>query len=144
MAIKKQKLRDGILEIGATGSGMEFAAQVTNGSIEPSYSEGDTIEVLSGEKDTEEAEWEGTLNVEFYQDYDMDGLVAWTWEHDGELMPFRFVPSKAGELEFSGEAKIRPVTVGGEVGTENTAEAEWTLPSKPTIGAYVAGGTGGS
>lgn len=139
MAIKKQKLRDGILEIGATGSGMEFAAQVTNGSIEPSYSEGDTVEVLSGAKDTEEAEWEGTLNAEFYQDYDMDGLVAWTWEHDGELLPFRFVPSKAGELEFSGEVKIRPVTVGGEVGTENTAEAEWTLPTKPTIGAYAAG-----
>lgn len=138
MAIKKQKLREGILQVGETGSGKEFAAQVTSGSIEPSYSEGDVIEVLSGLKDTEDAEWEGTLNIEFYQDYDLDGLVAWTWEHDGELLPFRFVPAKAGELEFSGEVKIRPVAVGGEVGTENTTEAEWTLPSKPEIGAYSA------
>lgn len=137
--IKKQKLRKGLLTLGEVGSGKEFAAQVTSGSIEPSYSEGDTIEVLSGDRDTEAAEWEGTLKAEFFQDYDMEGLVAWTWENDGILMPFRFVPSTTGEIEFTGKVKVRPVTVGGDVGEENTAEAEWTITEKPEITAYTDG-----
>lgn len=139
MAIKKQKLGAGTLFIGETGSGQEFGPQVTTCSVEPSYSDGDKIYVLSGDTDEEEAEWEGTLTGEFYQDYAMESLVAWTWENDGKVVPFTFVPRKDSGIQVSGNVKIRPVTIGGDVNTENTSEFEWNLPEKPTLEEYVEG-----
>ena len=133
MAIKKQKLGPGTLVIGETGSGMEMAKQATAVAIEPSYSDGDRQIVLSGDVDQEAAEWEGTLTSTFFQDYDGEGLLAWTWQHDGETMPFTFVPNTAAGFEVSGEVVIRPATIGGDVDAENTSEVEWSLPKKPTI-----------
>ena len=133
MAIKKQKLGPGTLVIGETGSGMEMAKQATAVAIEPSYSDGDRQVVLSGDTDQEDSAWEGTLTSTFFQDYDMAGLLAWTWEHDGEVMPFTFTP-RTGGFEVSGEVKVRPATIGGDVDAENTSEIEWQLPDKPAIG----------
>ena len=134
MAIKKQKLGPGTLTIGETGSGQEMAKQSTAVAIEPSYSDGDRQIVLSGDVDQEAAEWEGTLTATFFQDYAADGLLAWTWEHDGETLPFTFVPNSAAGFEVSGEVVIRPATIGGDVDTENTSEVEWSLPKRPAIG----------
>ena len=134
MAIKKQKLGPGTLTIGETGSGQEMAKQSTSVAIEPSYSDGDRQIVLSGDVDQEAAEWEGTLTATFFQDYAADGLLAWTWEHDGETLPFTFVPNSAAGFEVSGEVVIRPATIGGDVDTENTSEVEWSLPKRPAIG----------
>lgn len=141
MAIKKHKLGPGTLFIGETGSGQEFGAQVTTVAVEPSYSDGDRQIVLSGDVDQEEAEWEGTLTGEFFQDYDMESLIAWTWENDGLTLPFTFVP-RAGTaaMEVAGEVLVRPVTIGGEVDTENTSEFEWTLPTKPELRPVTTGG----
>ena len=134
MAIKKQKLGPGTLVIGETGSGQEMAKQSTAVAIEPSYSDGDRQIVLSGDVDQEAAEWEGTLTATFFQDYDAAGLLAWTWEHDGETLPFTFLPNSASGFEVSGEVVIRPATIGGDVDAENTSEVEWSLPKRPAIG----------
>lgn len=134
MAIKKQKLGPGTLTIGETGSGQEMAKQSTAVAIEPSYSDGDRQIVLSGDVDQEAAEWEGTLTATFFQDYAAEGLLAWTWEHDGETLPFTFLPNSAAGFEVSGEVVIRPATIGGDVDTENTSEVEWSLPKRPAIG----------
>lgn len=134
MAIKKQKLGPGTLTIGETGSGLEMAKQSTAVAIEPSYSDGDRQIVLSGDVDQEAAEWEGTLTATFFQDYEASGLLAWTWEHDGETLPFTFVPNSAAGFEVSGEVVIRPATIGGDVDAENTSEVEWSLPKRPAIG----------
>lgn len=135
MAIKKQKLGPGTLVIGETGSGMEMAKQATAVAVEPSYGDGERQIVLSGDTDQEAGEWEGTLTATFFQDYDADGLLAWTWEHDGETMPFTFTPNTAAGFEVAGEVVVRPATIGGDVDVENTSEIEWSLPNKPSIGA---------
>lgn len=134
MAIKKQKLGPGTLTIGETGSGQEMAKQATAVAIEPSYSDGDRQVVLSGDTDQEDSAWEGTLTATFFQDYAADGLLAWTWENDGKVLPFTFVPSTTAGFEVSGEVKVRPATIGGDVDAENTSEIEWSLPDKPAIG----------
>lgn len=134
MAIKKQKLGPGTLTIGETGSGQEMAKQATAVAIEPSYSDGDRQVVLSGDTDQEDSAWEGTLTATFFQDYDADGLLKWTWDNDGKVLPFTFVPNSAAGFEVSGEVKVRPATIGGDVDTENTSEVEWSLPDKPVIG----------
>lgn len=141
MTIKKQKLGPGTLFIGETGSGEEFGAQITSAAVEPSYSDGDTVYVLSGDVDEEEADWEGTLTGEFFQDYDMDSLLAWTWENDGKTLPFTFVPRSDSGLEVTGDVKVRPVNIGGEVNTENTSEFEWKLPKKPKLQPVGEAGT---
>lgn len=133
MAIKRTKLGPGTLLFGETASGKEFATGVVKCAVEPSYNEGDTIAVLSGDKDTEAGTWEGTLTGEFYQEYTTDSLLKWTWDHDGELMAFTFTPNKTTGLTVNGKVKIRPVNIGGDVDTENTTEFEFAMPEKPTI-----------
>ena len=135
MPIKKQKLGPGTLTIGETGSGQEIAKQATAVAIEPSYSDGERQIVLSGDTDQEAGEWEGTLTATFFQDYANDGLLAWTWEHDGETLPFTFTPNSTAGFTVTGTVVVRPATIGGDVDTENTSEVEWALPEKPAIGS---------
>lgn len=133
MAIKRTKLGPGTLYLGETASGKEFSTGVTKCTVEPSYSEGDTIAVLSGDRDTEAGEWEGKLTGEFYQEYTNDSLLKWTWDNDGKLTTFKFVPHKTSGLTVTGKVTVRPVNIGGDVDVENTTEFEWTMPTKPTI-----------
>ncbi|MCU4295814.1 hypothetical protein D3I60_01740 [Brevibacterium permense] len=142
MAIKKQKLGPGTLVFGDTGTSKEFGVGVTKCAIEPEYDEGDTVVVLSGDRDTEEAEFSGNITGEFYQEYSMDSLMAWTWEHNGETMPFVFTPLKDGGISVNGECKVRPVTIGGDVDSDNTSEFEWSLTALPKLAEYAPGSGG--
>lgn len=133
MAIKKQKLGPGTLTVGETASGKEFGAGVTKCTIEPSYSDGEKVVVLSGDRDETDGDFEGKLTGEFFQEYTTESLMAWTWKNDGKTLPFTFIPSKDSGLTVKGEVKVRPVNIGGDVDKENTAEFEWALTGLPKI-----------
>ena len=133
MAVKKTKLGPGILTIGSAGSGKEFGGQVIKVSVEPDYSEGDVINVLSGDSDTTEGEFSGKLTAEFYQDYEKDSLIEFCWSNDGKAMPFEFMPSDSGVLTVKGEVRVRPVNIGGDVNKDNTTEIDWELLGKHEV-----------
>ena len=59
--------------------------------------------------------------------------MKWTWDNNGVTLPFTFTPRTDAELSWKGEAVIRPVKVGGEVKTANTAEFEFRCIGLPTI-----------
>ena len=137
--ITAHKLGPGTLKFGDTGSEQEFASHVTTCTISPSFNEEDPIPTLSGDQFVDgDATFEGTISGEFLQEYTVAGLVKWTWDHNGETVPFVFTPRTDAELSWRGECVIRPVNVGGEVKVANTAEFEFRvleLPTVETIGA---------
>ena len=132
--ITAHKLGPGTLKFGDTGSEQEFASHVTTCTISPSFNEEDPIPTLSGDQFVDgDATFEGTISGEFLQEYTVEGLVKWTWDHNGETVPFVFTPRTDAELSWKGQCVIRPVNVGGEVKTANTAEFEFRVLELPTI-----------
>ena len=132
--ITAHKLGPGTLKFGDTGSEQEFASHVTTCTISPSFNEEDPIPTLSGDQFVDgDATFEGTISGEFLQEYTVAGLVKWTWDNNGETVPFVFTPRTDAELSWHGECVIRPVNVGGEVKTANTAEFEFRVLELPTI-----------
>lgn len=132
--VTAHKLGPGTLKFGATGSEQEFASHVTTCTISPSFNEEDPIPTLSGDQFVDgDAVFEGTISGEFLQEYTVTGLVKWTWDHNGETVPFVFTPRNDAELSWTGECVVRPVNVGGEVKTANTAEFEWRVLELPNV-----------
>ena len=132
--ITAHKLGPGTLKFGETGSEQEFASHVTTCTISPSFNEEDPIPTLSGDQFVDgDATFEGTISGEFLQEYTVEGLVKWTWDNNGQTVPFVFTPRTDAELSWKGECVIRPVNVGGEVKVANTAEFEFRVLELPTI-----------
>lgn len=132
--ITAHKLGPGTLKFGDTGSEQEFASHVTTCTISPSFNEEDPIPTLSGDQFVDgDATFEGTISGEFLQEYTVEGLVKWTWDNNGQTVPFVFTPRTDAELSWKGQCVIRPVNVGGEVKVANTAEFEFRVLELPTI-----------
>lgn len=126
-----QNLGPGSLKFGAAGSEREFAASTTKTEFKPEYKTEDPVPLLSGDSYVPEGEWGGSIEGEFYQEFSMGGLVAWTYENAGQTLPFIFRPNNKGALAFKGKCVISPVSVGGDAGKSNTASFSFTLVGAP-------------
>ncbi len=135
MAVTAHKLGPGHLKFGETGSEQEFGSHVTRIEINPSWNEEDPIPVLNGDSyvDEEGGAFEGTIAGEFLQEYTMAGLVNWTWQNSGKVVPFTFTPRDDAELTYTGRCQVRAVKVGGDVKAANTAEFEWKVLDLPSV-----------
>lgn len=126
-----QNLGPGSLKFGSAGSEREFAANTTKTEFKPEYKTEDAVPLLSGDSYVPEGEWGGSLEGEFYQEFSMTSLVAWTYENAGKTLPFTFRPRTDAALAFRGQCVISPVSVGGDAGKSNTASFSFALVGKP-------------
>lgn len=138
MPIKSKQLGPGSLKFGETATPREFASQLRKAELDPKVEDGDTLPVLSGEELTEDDTIEWSLGGSLLQDYDADSLEMWCWEHQGQWIPWLFTPNNDGTQSWKGEAKIRPIKIGGDVKTRNTSD--FTFPCRKvqpvaTVGA---------
>lgn len=135
MSAAAHKLGPGSLKFGSTGTEQEFAAQCSNVRLEPSVDSEDNINVLSGEEieGDETISWvvAGTL----YQRYDADALQDWCFEHRLTTLPFTFIPADAAVNQWTGRARIVPITIGGDVKVRNTSDFEFRLIGEPDMSA---------
>ena len=138
MTAKAATLGPGHLNIGLTGSPREFAAQLSKCAINTDTKTDDPIDVLSGEQVAGEDTYASTLAGTINQDYDLDSLEIFCFDNRGREMPFVFIPSNEGEVQWSGTVKIRPVgSIGGDVKKKNTSDFEFTIVGDPTHGALI-------
>jgi hypothetical protein len=135
---KSAALGPGHLKVGETGSPREFATQLTKCALNTDTKSDDPIDVLSGDQIAGEDTYTFTISGTLVQDYDLDSLELYCFENRGQEVPFVFVPSNAGEVQWSGTVKIRPVgTIGGDVKKKNTSDFEFTIVGDPTAGELV-------
>lgn len=140
MPVKTVKNGPGKLTIGATDDLLILQSQVTACAVEPEAESEDPIPVLSGEfvagKYTEKYKLTGT----FFQDLGTEkGVTEYTWANGGKTVPFEYAPNTAAGKAVSGNLVVVPTTIGGEVGEDATAEFEFTIVGKPTIGTPTTG-----
>lgn len=134
MTTISQTLGPGVLKFGETGSEREFSSATTKTEFSPEVKTEDAVALLDGSHHQPTGEWGGTISGTFYQEYGAAGLIAWCFEHAGELMPFVFTPrSGTGLITFSGQCTIQPVKVGGDVLKENTTDFSFTIVGKPDM-----------
>lgn len=136
------KLGPGLLTFGATGSAKEFGGVTSECYLEPEYDKDDDTPVLDGSEVDGDETVKWTLKFTKFQDYSAESLDLWLFQHQGETMPFTFVPSKEGKLQAKGKVKIRAGKLGGEVKKKNNAELElpaFDVDLKPDYSATPGG-----
>lgn len=123
----------GSLVFGSPG-GTEFAAQVISCTVEWDVDSEDDIHVLSGGVVPGEDVFTAKLTGELLQDLSLSGINTYSWDNKGEVVDFIFIPNTAADRQVSGEVKVVPLSVGGEVKQKARSEFEWPCVGEPTLG----------
>lgn len=130
MPITDSRLKNGTLTINAVA----FATQATNVRLVPkTNSQGDTLEVLSGDTVTPDETVDWTLEIVAVQDFtDEAGLINFAMANAGDIHAYSWAPSGATGPTYTGTVKVQPIEVGGEVNSRNTTTASWACQEAPT------------
>jgi hypothetical protein len=123
----------GSLVFGSPG-GTEFAAQVIACTVEWDVDSEDDINVLSGGVVAGEDVFTAKLSGELLQDISLTGINTYSWENRGDVVPFVFIPNTATDRQVTGEVKVIPIAVGGEVKKKAVADFEWPCVGEPALG----------
>ena len=136
MTIKKYAVGEGVLTVGPPETAQVMTAQIEEAHIEWSEDVPDARKVLSGEELQQKAKYTATLTGTVIQDLSDAGLVEWTWTHKGETHPFTFSPAAATGREITGDLRVGPLDVGGEVDEDApTSDLSWACIGEPVLGA---------
>lgn len=126
-------LGPGTLTLGASGTLKEFSAHTTATSLEPSYSDGDAINLLDGSIEREQDEETWTLSGTIRQELTASALEDWCLTSAGTEMPFTFKPVNSVDKTYTGTVRVRAVTIGGSVKQKNTSDFEFPVIGRPEI-----------
>lgn len=131
MPITDSRLKVGTLTLDA----VSFASQATNVTLTPETDEeGDALEVLSGETVTPDDVTTWVMAITAVQDFDdPDGFQNFALTNAGELVPYSWKPNDNPDgVTYTGNVRVRPVPIGGDVATRNTTAASWPIDGEPT------------
>lgn len=133
-AIEDSRLKGGTLTIDA----QPFGKQVTSCSLEPSEdSNGEDLETLTGATIEADETTSWVLNLGAVQDFDDPaGLVEFARANKGDVVAFSWKPNGTGPT-YTGQVKVRALTIGGDVATRLTNAKAWPVIGEPTV-AYPA------
>ncbi len=134
MAIESYAVGPGSLIFGAPGSPGEQAAQITSATVQFSTESEDDTDVLSGEVLAGEETSTYALAASLLQDLSESGLVQWSWLNRGTVVPFEYVPNSAKGRSITGEVKVRPINVGGDVKSRASSDVEFPGVGFPVLG----------
>jgi hypothetical protein len=136
MAIVDSRVRRGSLKLegDTAGTWVDFSCQPTAVKITPGAEAGnaETIEVLCGDTATDAAGATRTASMELtaIQDWEnADGLVAYSFLHDGESRKFQFTPTSDTADMWEGTVLVRAIAVGGTVAERLAESVTWEIQS---------------
>jgi hypothetical protein len=134
MAVKAQTMGPGVFTIGSVGTPLDLTSQVTALTVEFSEDVEDAIPTLSGDTLSGEATYTATLTGTLVQDLTDAGMFDYTWTNKGTVVPFSFTPSTEAGRTVTGQVRIAPLNLGGDVKTKNTTEFSWAVIGDPALG----------
>ena len=134
MTVKSNTLGPGTFSIGSVGTPLDLTAQVTSLKVEFSEDVEDSVPTLSGETLEGEASYPATLTGTLVQDLTEEGMFDYTWTNKGTIVPFTFTPSTAAGRTVTGNCRVAPLNLGGDVKVKNTTDFTWTVIGDPVLG----------
>lgn len=123
----------GTLTIGTDPDDQEWAAQVKSVTVEWDVDSEDDEYVLSGETVSGEDVYTATLSGSCFQDISANGMTRYSWAHKGETLAVRFVPNTVEDVEITGNIKMRPISVGGDVKAKAQSDFEFPFVGEPAM-----------
>jgi len=137
MSVESYKMGPGTLTLGS--GPLDVTAQITKFTVEAdeSVDTEDAIDVLSGEQIAEEEtasyKWKATGTA--LQDELADsGFVAYTWDNMGVTVAFKFIPATSLGRKVTGNLRVVPLAIGGDVKKRNTSDLSWSIIGTPVLG----------
>lgn len=124
----------GTLIFGEVGSTSAFEAQVTSAIVEWDVDSEDDEYVLSGDAVAGDEVFSASISGSLFQDIKTTGITTWTWTHKGEVVPFTYIPNTVVDRQVTGECKIIPLSVGGEVKKKAKSDFEFPCVGEPSLG----------
>lgn len=130
MPIVISKQKTGTLTLG-TAPGTDFSCQPTAVKITTAKNVEEGQETLCGDTEPDTVTYDKTLELTVIQDWsDPDGLIAYSHEHEGEVVPFTWAPAGAtGGPTYSGTVQVDPLDIGGDVAARLTSDGAWAIVS---------------
>jgi len=132
MAVNSYKMGPGTFKLGTAGA-FDVSCQVTSliVSCSEKVDSDDPIDVLCGEsiagEESVTRSW--TVSGTLVQDISATGVVDYTWDNAGDTVTFEFIPNTVGARKVTGEVRLVPLSVGGDVKSRPTSDFEWAIPS---------------
>lgn len=135
MAVNVVRFGPGEFTLG-TAPGTDHSCQVQSMGVNVNKDEGDPITVLCGDQVPGSITYTYALAGSVLQDIaTASGLIEYTWTHEGESVPFTFVPAEDA-ASVAGTIIVDPLPIGtsdGEYGDILTSDFEWSCVGKPTV-----------
>lgn len=138
MTVQSYVVQEGTLTLGPVPGGgasvTNATAQVESVAVDWSEDVADDRPTLSGESLAGKAKYTATLGGTVIQDLTVGGLTEFTWTNKGKIVPFTLVPSGAAARAITGDVRISPLKVGGDVEEEPSSDFEWGCIGEPVLG----------
>lgn len=126
-------LGPGSLILGSVGTQLDMSCQLTEISFEAKADSEDSENTLCGDVIAGARTYEWSMTGSIFQDIAEDGVIDFTWKHQGVELPFKFVPDVADTAAVTGRVTVDPLTLGGTVKQKNKSEFEWACVGTPTF-----------
>lgn len=136
MPAKSVRFGPGTFEFGETGTPIDASCQLANGVVQWDKDSEDPIRVLCGDTVPGAVNYTSSISGNLLQDLaDEDGLVAYTWAHKGEAVPFTYTPNTEAGATITGTVVIDPLDVGTEddYGAVLASDFEWDIVGDPVL-----------
>jgi hypothetical protein len=116
----------GSLVIGESSTEQKFDADVTKAALTPKADGGDIDNFLDGSSEAAAQTVTWTLDCTVKDNFSKDSPQVWCFQHQGETLPFKFVPNDTAEIGFSGKVLVTPLGFGGDVKKKNDQDMSFS------------------
>jgi hypothetical protein len=131
MPIEDSRNKNGTLTL----DGDQYEVQATSVALVPSTDEeGDPVETLSGDTITADDVTTWELQITAIQDFeDPAGILEFLRANAGDVVTYDWKPGSTAVPHWSGNVKVRPATIGGNVNERLTSEIVLPCQEAPTV-----------
>ena len=123
------RLGPGTLTLG----GAEYGQQITNVVLTPSIDSTDGTPTLADPDPLPEQKETWALEGSAIQDFELAlGFVNYCFDNAGSEVAFEWTPETAKGSKWSGTCLVTSIPIGGDAGTQITADFSFAVNGKPT------------
>lgn len=135
MPINSYTVGPGVFTLGVGPTAFEAQVRSCVVKVSENVKTVEAVPMLSGDELAEEetASYKYTVNVSFQQDLGTAGIVDYTWDNEGDTVPFTYEPNTTDGATIVGTCRIVPLDIGGDPKTRPSSDVVFSCPAKPTF-----------
>ena len=130
----------GTFTLDLQSSPLDFAGQVTAGTIKPSVKSDDPIKFLNGDTTSGNTEYTYKIEMTTVHNLTSKGLMGFLWENRGKSAKLTYVPNSDDGFKIVCDVRLDPPETGGEVGSKDLVNVSFDVLGEPQITLAIKAG----